>query len=220
MDLIVTAYVQNVLDDVVAIGILHQLERLLDNPCNKMGTRSTVARIKTALDNATSMTVACHIFNTRSNSIKDELGVLIRKLEQDTLNGMIAMTINTKPRSRRFQRIRQNLGSRLLLLLALLPLGSILGRLLLLFLLVLLLGILTVLTIILLVLLFVHGTHLDNLLDRPSSMEVQASIDKARAHAAHERHPFLGGDAFQNLLEEVVPEGVDHGLGPEGQSFI
>ena len=51
-------------------------------------------------------------------------------------------------------------------------------------------------------------------------MQVQARVDEARAHAPHERHALRGRDSLQYLLEEVIAEGIDHGLGPEGQSLV
>mmetsp|Transcript_45460 Transcript_45460/g.95418 ORF Transcript_45460/g.95418 Transcript_45460/m.95418 type:complete len:382 (-) Transcript_45460:1042-2187(-) len=51
-------------------------------------------------------------------------------------------------------------------------------------------------------------------------MQVQAGIDQPCRHAAHEGDTFLGSDSLQNLLEEVVSEWINHGLGPEGETFI
>mmetsp|Transcript_24607 Transcript_24607/g.37098 ORF Transcript_24607/g.37098 Transcript_24607/m.37098 type:complete len:436 (+) Transcript_24607:1012-2319(+) len=215
MYFIITAYVQHVLNNVVTISILHQLKGLLNNPCHKVSTCCAVTRIETALDHAASVTVTSHIFDTSSNSIKDKLSVLIRKLEKNALDGVIAMTVNTKTCGSRFEGIRQNLGSGVFLLLLFLRFVTVV-----ILLRSFLLGPLSFLLFLFFVFFLVNGANFDNLLDGPRSMQVQTRIDQPSADTLDKGDPLIRSDTLQNLLKEIIPKGVHHGLSPKGQTLI
>mmetsp|Transcript_8968 Transcript_8968/g.14812 ORF Transcript_8968/g.14812 Transcript_8968/m.14812 type:complete len:416 (-) Transcript_8968:851-2098(-) len=162
------------------------------------------------------MTVTSHIFDASGNSIKDELSVLIRKLEKNTLDGVIAMTIDTKTRCSGFKGIRQNLGSGVFLLLLFLRFvtvivlfGSFLFGSLLLFLLLLIF-----------VFLLVNGANFDNLLDGPRTMQVQTRVDQPSADTLHKGDPLIRSDTLQYLLEKIIAKGVHHSLSPKSQTLI
>mmetsp|Transcript_21369 Transcript_21369/g.46289 ORF Transcript_21369/g.46289 Transcript_21369/m.46289 type:complete len:265 (-) Transcript_21369:2064-2858(-) len=216
MHLIIPTNIQHVLNHVVSICILHQLQTLLNYPRHQMRPSHTVTRVKTTLDNTTSVTMTSHILNTGCNGIEDELSVLIGKLEQDTLNSVVTMAINAKTSSRRFKRIRQNLCSRILLL-------ALFGLVLPILFLLILLSVFLCCSrsgLSLLPYLLVHRTNFHNLLHRPRPVQVQTGIHEPRANTLDQDDTFFRSDAFQNLLEKVVAKGIDHGLRPEGEPFI
>ncbi len=246
VDFVVTAYVQNVLNYVVAVGVLHQLEGLLHNPRYQVRPGGAMARVQASLDDAAAVTMTCHVFDARGDSIEDKLCILVWKLQQyplkwharekkdlldmsqprtqtgrnasqmrnnTNLNGMIAMAVDAQSSGGRLESIREDLGGRFLPLVV--PPGLV--------------GAVVALAHLTLALqlvptrlfnLLVHGAHLHYLLNGPRPMQVQARVDEARAHAAHERHPLRGRDTLQYLLEEVIAKGINHGLGPEGQSLV
>ena len=93
--------VKDILNDIVAIGILHELQRLFNDAMHQMSSCFAERRVQAALDHTASVTVTSHITDTRSNRVKDKLGMLVAELEQDTLNDMIAMAIDAKTSSSR-----------------------------------------------------------------------------------------------------------------------
>mmetsp|Transcript_54735 Transcript_54735/g.116305 ORF Transcript_54735/g.116305 Transcript_54735/m.116305 type:complete len:212 (+) Transcript_54735:1246-1881(+) len=186
-----------------------------------MSSGRTVPAIKTPLNDTASVAVSRNILYTRGNRVEDELGVLVWELEEYALDGVIAVGVDTEPGCRGLERVCQDLGGRVLLLLALLGLGGLSGRgIFLLVLRLFLRGLGGLGTLLLFALLLVHGAHLHNLLNAPGAVQVQAGVHQTRAHAADQGDSFLRGDPLQNLLEQVVPKGVHHGLSPERQAFV
>lgn len=86
VDLVVPAHVQHVLNDVVAVGILHQLEGLLDDTRHQVRPGGAMTRVEAALDDAAAVAMARYVLDARGDGVEDELGVLVRKLEQNPLN--------------------------------------------------------------------------------------------------------------------------------------
>ncbi len=82
MDFVVTAHVQNVLNYIVAIGVLHQLERLLNDPRHEVRPGGAMTRVQASLDDAAAVTMTRHVLDARGDSVEDELGVLVWKLKQ------------------------------------------------------------------------------------------------------------------------------------------
>jgi hypothetical protein len=94
VNVIVRADIQNILNDVVSIRVLHELQRLVHDTTHQVGTSWTYWRVQTALDNAASVSVAGDITNTFSDSIEDEFCMLVTQLQKDPLNYMISVAIN------------------------------------------------------------------------------------------------------------------------------
>mmetsp|Transcript_3750 Transcript_3750/g.6632 ORF Transcript_3750/g.6632 Transcript_3750/m.6632 type:complete len:342 (-) Transcript_3750:1825-2850(-) len=106
VDLVVAADVEDILDDVVAVGVLHKLEGLLNDTTHQVGPSGGVAGVETALDHAAPVAVASDVLDTGGDRIEDKLGVLVWKFEQNALDRVVAMRVDAQSCSGGLERVR------------------------------------------------------------------------------------------------------------------
>ena len=156
VDVFVSTDVQDVLDDVVSVGILHEWDGTLHNAAYQVCPGLARRRVETPLNDTTSMAVPGYVPNTGSNGVKDKLRVLRAKFQQDTLDDVVAVTVNAQPCGGWCQCADQNVGSCGTTRVVVTARSG-----------------------------FIDGTQLDNLLHTSSTVQIQASVDQARTDALH-----------------------------------
>lgn len=88
--------VENVLDDVVAERVLHQVEAISSDLANKLHLLEAGGMVDAALENAAAMTVRADGDAVLADSIKDELGVLGLEVVQALLDDVVAVQVLDK----------------------------------------------------------------------------------------------------------------------------
>lgn len=96
VDILVTADIQNVLDNIITVRILHEFKRLLNNSTNEVRPRLRGRGIEATLNDATTMAMASDIADAVGNSVKHKPGVSMSKLEENTLDDVVAVAINAQ----------------------------------------------------------------------------------------------------------------------------
>mmetsp|Transcript_2344 Transcript_2344/g.5154 ORF Transcript_2344/g.5154 Transcript_2344/m.5154 type:complete len:208 (+) Transcript_2344:450-1073(+) len=119
--LVVAAYVEHVLHDIVSVRVLHQLQALLDDAVDEVRPRGRVARVETPLDHAAAVPVPSNVLDGRGHSVEYKLGPLIRKFQEYPLDGVVAVRVDAEPCRGRPERVGEYLRRRVLLLFLLLP---------------------------------------------------------------------------------------------------
>mmetsp|Transcript_10147 Transcript_10147/g.20776 ORF Transcript_10147/g.20776 Transcript_10147/m.20776 type:complete len:331 (-) Transcript_10147:1356-2348(-) len=94
--LLVAANVEDVLNDVVTVSVLHELKGLLDNLGNEVAPGGALGGVKAPLDDATAVAVPCDLPNAGSHGIEDEPGVLVGKTLKDTLDDVVAIGVDAE----------------------------------------------------------------------------------------------------------------------------
>lgn len=96
VDILIAADVENILDDVISVGVLHEFQTLLDDAMDQMRSRVAGRRVEASLDDTASVTMTGDIPNTRSDGIKDKLGVLVSEFEEDTLDHVVSVAVDAE----------------------------------------------------------------------------------------------------------------------------
>ena len=85
--------IEDVLNDVIAEGILHEMETVGGDLANKLNFLEARSVINAPLENAASVTVSTDSDAVRTNRIEDELSILSLEMVQALLNDVIAVKI-------------------------------------------------------------------------------------------------------------------------------
>ena len=85
--------IKDVLNDVIAEGILHEMETVGSDLANKLNFLEPRSMINAPLENAASVTVSTDSDAVRTNRIEDELSILSLEMVQALLNDVIAIKI-------------------------------------------------------------------------------------------------------------------------------
>jgi hypothetical protein len=94
MNIGILADIQNVLDDIVPVCILHEIQRFLDDTMDKMGSGLTWRGVQAPLNHAASVAVSSNIANAGSNCREDKRCMPVIKFEENPLDHVIAVTID------------------------------------------------------------------------------------------------------------------------------
>ena len=85
--------IKDVLNDVIAEGILHEMETIGGDLANELNFLEARSVINAPLENAASVTVSTDSDAVRTNRIEDELSILSLEMVQALLNDVIAIKI-------------------------------------------------------------------------------------------------------------------------------
>jgi hypothetical protein len=85
--------IKDVLNDVIAEGILHEMETVGSDLANELNLLEARSVINAPLENAASVTVSSDSDAMRTNRIEDELSILSLEMVQALLNDVIAIKI-------------------------------------------------------------------------------------------------------------------------------
>jgi hypothetical protein len=85
--------IKDVLNDVIAKGILHEMETVGSDLANELNLLEARSVINAPLENAASVTVSSDSDAMRTNRIEDELSILSLEMVQAFLNDVIAIKI-------------------------------------------------------------------------------------------------------------------------------
>ena len=85
--------IKDVLNDVIAEGILHEMETVGGDLANELNLLEARSVINAPLENAASVTVSTDSDAVRTNRIEDELSILSLEMVQALLNDVIAIKI-------------------------------------------------------------------------------------------------------------------------------
>jgi len=85
--------IKDVLNDVIAEGILHEMETVGSDLANELNLLEARSVINAPLENAASVTVSSDSDAMRTNRIEDELSILSLEMVQTLLNDVIAIKI-------------------------------------------------------------------------------------------------------------------------------
>lgn len=85
--------VNDVLDDIIAEGILNKDSRMLSDALDEPKLLVTRCMVDTTLKNTAAMSVGTNLNTIVAHSIKDELGILGRKSVEALLNDMVAVEV-------------------------------------------------------------------------------------------------------------------------------
>lgn len=85
--------IKDVLNDVIAEGILHEMETVGSDLANELNLLEARSVINAPLENAASVTVSSDSDAMRTNRIEDELSILSLEMVQAFLNDVIAIKI-------------------------------------------------------------------------------------------------------------------------------
>lgn len=88
--------VQNVLNDVVAKGVLDKLEAMRSDLAHKLDFLKARGMIDAALKNTASVAVRTHSDTILTDSIEDELSILSFEMIETLLNHMVAVEVLNK----------------------------------------------------------------------------------------------------------------------------
>mmetsp|Transcript_17641 Transcript_17641/g.36535 ORF Transcript_17641/g.36535 Transcript_17641/m.36535 type:complete len:441 (-) Transcript_17641:1913-3235(-) len=187
VDIFIGADIQDILDNIVSVSILHKFECLFHNTVHQVRACFTGRGIQATLNDTATVTMTSHITDTVRHGIKDKLGILGTQLEDDALNDMVSMTINAETCRRRSQGVHEDVR------------GGFSFR------------VLVQHSIVL-----VLRTEFHNLLDTARTVQVQTGIDQTSADALDQHDTFLRSYLFQNLLKQVIAKRIHHGFTPKG----
>jgi ABC-type ATPase with predicted acetyltransferase domain len=90
---LVLVQVENVLHDIVAKGILNQMEAVRSDLANKLDLLEAVGMIDATLKDAATMTVSANGDAMLAHSIEDEMGILGVEVVQALLDDVIAIQV-------------------------------------------------------------------------------------------------------------------------------
>jgi len=85
--------IKDVLNDVIAEGILHEMETVGSDLANELNLLEARSVINAPLENAASVTVSSDSDAMRTDRIEDELSILSLEMVQALLNDVIAIKI-------------------------------------------------------------------------------------------------------------------------------
>ena len=80
--------IEDVLNNVVAEGILYKIEGALGDTCNESSSLSTLSMVDAALQDATAVTMSTNNDTVLGNSIVDEMRLLSTETSQALLDDM------------------------------------------------------------------------------------------------------------------------------------
>lgn len=85
--------IKDVLNDVIAEGILHEMKTVGGDLANELNFLKPGSMVNAPLENAASVTVSTDSDAVRTNRIEDELSILSLEMVQALLNDVIAVKI-------------------------------------------------------------------------------------------------------------------------------
>jgi len=158
--------IHDVLDDIVAKGILNQGVTMLRDGTNNLCALSTRSVVDTTLKNTAAMTVSTDNDNVVTDGVDDELNVFMLEVVETFLNNMVAVQILDKADNVTVESCRDHLD---------------LDR---------------------------TRDELDHLLKCTSAVLVESNLDHLRRRTLDESSALLVIGIFEELLAEVIAEGV------------